>query len=234
MAHTATTGAALGGMALAGCSGDDDASSRSSAANAPRPAETPADGGTLRLPQTTEPSGLDPLATINITSQFVADGVYSRLVRFKSGPLPDVQKLELAPDLATAWESTPDFTQWRFTLRQGVTFHNKPPVNSRALTAEDVVKSFERVNALPGVYKSYLRDVDRVETPDDRTIVFKLKRANGLFGSTLANFGVLRILPREATGGFDPKTMMIGSGPWQFESYEPTRPPPRVSASRAR
>ena len=36
---------------------------------------------------------------------------------------------ELVGELATAWEQTDDRT-WRFTLRQGVTFHNGDPFNA--------------------------------------------------------------------------------------------------------
>src|SRR5262249_40683121 len=47
------------------------------------------------------------------------------------------------PDLAEKWESLSP-TVIEFTLRKGVKFHNKPPVNGREVTAEDAKYSIER------------------------------------------------------------------------------------------
>ena len=47
------------------------------------------------------------------------------------------------PDLAERWEE-PDDTTYVFHLRQGVKWHNKPPVNGRELVAEDVKFTYDR------------------------------------------------------------------------------------------
>ncbi len=45
--------------------------------------------------------------------------------------------------LAESWE-TPDATTIIFDIRQGVRWHDKAPVNGRALTAKDVEDNFHR------------------------------------------------------------------------------------------
>ena len=54
------------------------------------------------------------------------------------------------PDLAERWEA-PDDTTYVFHLRQGVKWHNKPPVNGRELVAEDVKFTFDRFLTEPAI-----------------------------------------------------------------------------------
>ena len=44
------------------------------------------------------------------------------------------------PSLAESWEVSPDQTEWTFTLRQDVTFHDGTPFN-----ADAVIFQFERI-----------------------------------------------------------------------------------------
>jgi peptide/nickel transport system substrate-binding protein len=47
--------------------------------------------------------------------------------------------------LAVSWEAV-DGATYRFTIRDGVTWHDKEPMNGRPLTAEDVVFNFQRLS----------------------------------------------------------------------------------------
>src|SRR6056297_1226887 len=47
----------------------------------------------------------------------------------------------LAPQLATSWEANDDYTQWTFTLREGVEWHDGEP-----FTAADVAFTWHFVN----------------------------------------------------------------------------------------
>ncbi len=81
----------------------------------------------------------------------------------------DPEGAELRPALATAWEQVDDLT-WRFTIREGVTFHN-----GDAMTAEDVAFSMseERVwgeNALVPVGKRYTESFAGVRAIDATTV----------------------------------------------------------------
>lgn len=76
---------------------------------------------------------------------------------------------ELRPALATAWERVDPMT-WRFTIREGVTFHN-----GALLTAEDVAFSIgaERIwgeNALVPIGTRYTESIVSVEALDPTTV----------------------------------------------------------------
>ncbi|MGH2632216.1 MAG: ABC transporter substrate-binding protein, partial [Tepidiformaceae bacterium] len=70
---------------------------------------------------------------------------------------------------------------------------------------------------------SQLKFVDGVTYPDAQTVVFKLKSPNAAFLDVLSDANLLWIMPKEADGGFDQTTKMIGSGPWIFDSYTPSQ-----------
>ena len=80
--------------------------------------------------------------------------------------------------LAESWEQKDDLT-YAFRLRQGVKFHNVPPVNGRELTSEDVKYSIERqMTNQPGKFQHayfFLEKLASIQTPDKYTIVFKTK-----------------------------------------------------------
>lgn len=70
---------------------------------------------------------------------------YSRLLRVRSGPEEEVPQpsLLLECDLCEGWCMEDPLT-YRFQLRKGVLWHNRPPVDGRELIAADVVYSYER------------------------------------------------------------------------------------------
>ena len=111
---------------------------------------------------------------------------------FVGGYLTPVYALRGA--LTESWEQ-PDDTTYIFHIRQGVHWHDKPPVNGRELTAEDVEHSFHRLlgNKLTGTEFSEaepspgggnLLDLpwESIVATDKYTVVMKLKeqRLRGL------------------------------------------------------
>ena len=50
----------------------------------------------------------------------------------------------LRGELAESWEIFPDGLTYTFHIRKGVRWHNKPPMNGRELTADDIVYNFHR------------------------------------------------------------------------------------------
>src|SRR5581483_8715923 len=50
---------------------------------------------------------------------------------------------EVEPEIAQKWEQ-PSPTEYILSLHPNVTWHNKPPVNGRALTADDIAFSLNR------------------------------------------------------------------------------------------
>src|SRR3989304_5607494 len=147
---------------------------------APPPAGEPKYGGSLRLIHTgglgtvaVDPPGFDPHKIAALSTHYAVGMVYSKLWRFGEGPQYDFNDYRTFPDLAEKWEYT-NPTTLVVKLRQGVRFQNKPPVNGRELTSEDVKFTFERFKKV-ATYGAYLIDaVDSIDTPDKYTVVFRL------------------------------------------------------------
>lgn len=180
----------------------------------------PQDGGVLNMAATAEALSLDPHRQAAYTVHGAVGSVYSRLVAFKTGPDEDYGTNELESDLAETWETPDDGTTWTFKLRQGVQFHDKPPLNGREFTSADVLCTMDRIQTLPGHQRGLLSNVTDITAPDDYTVTFTLARPFIAFDETLAN-PFLVILPCEATnGGFDPALDAIGTGPFVLESWK--------------
>src|SRR5882672_12340719 len=106
-------------------------------------AQQPKRGGVFQVRHHVQPVHFDPHQTIAFPTMMALSYCMSRLVKVKAGPavVPGTQPVE--PDVAEAWQRTND-TTYVFKLRKGVRWHNKPPVNGRELTADDVVFTFQR------------------------------------------------------------------------------------------
>src|SRR3954468_19786568 len=122
------------------------------------------------------------------------------------------------PCLAEGWKMSPDGLGYQFTVRQGAKFHNGAPV-----TAEDVKFSFERYR---GTSAALMKDrVAAVETPDERTVRFVLKRPWPDFLTFYSSAsGAGWIVPKKyvqevGEDGF--KKAPIGAGPYKFVSFTP-------------
>lgn len=89
----------------------------------------------------------------------------------------------VVPGLATDLPEMPDDLTYKFTLREGVSFHNGDP-----LTAHDVVYSLLRLKNNPKAsFGALYRDtVESVEALDDRRIVIKTTRPYSIFTSLLS------------------------------------------------
>ena len=99
----------------------------------------PKRGGVLTRASAWDPPVIDPRLTQSVGLYQFAGLVGSRLVRYvfpdeASGPA----ELTLKGDLAESWQASPDFRVWTFKLRQGVKWHNLPPLNGREFVAADV------------------------------------------------------------------------------------------------
>jgi len=138
----------------------------------------------------------------------------------------DVQPgtFSVEPDLAERWEVVDD-TTYIFYLRQGVKWHNKPPVNGRELVAEDVKFTFDRFLTEPGnPERQLLEAVDRVEVVDRYTVQFLLKEPFVWLLDILASAICMWIIAPEVVAQYgDLKTVAtaIGTGPFLLEHYEP-------------
>src|SRR4029453_10321282 len=183
----------------------------------------PKRGGILRV-RGYDPTHFDPHLTISFKTHATLSFVYSRLVRHKVGTGVQPGIFTVEPDVAESWES-PDDTTYIFHLRQGVKWHNKPPLNGRELVAEDVKFTYDRFLTEPGNPNRYMLDpVERVEVLDRYTVQFVLKEPYVWLVSALAYPWSMWIIAPEVVQHFGdlkkPETA-IGTGPFVLERYEP-------------
>jgi peptide/nickel transport system substrate-binding protein len=97
-----------------------------------------AGGGTMVFGAPGAPDNFDPLFAQDGETFRPARQMFDTLITYRQG------SSELAPGLATEWSSNPEGTEWTFTLREGVTFHDGTPFN-----AEAVCFNFDRWFNLP-------------------------------------------------------------------------------------
>ncbi|CAL9566248.1 ABC transporter substrate-binding protein [Streptomyces sp. enrichment culture] len=146
---------------------------------------------------------------------------------------------ELTPDLATGLAKvTDDGKTYTYTLRDGITWEDGKPITSKDIKygiervwAQDVLAGgptylkevLDPKGEYPGPYKDKSKDklgLKAIETPDDKTIVFKLPKANSDFEEMLALISASPVRQDKDTKskyGLKP----FSSGPYKFESYDP-------------
>src|SRR5512147_1993847 len=182
----------------------------------PAPAQQPKRGGVLRLAEREAP-GLDPHLSISFLTHSYISLAYSQLVRFPNGPeQKSPTDFSILPDLAEKWTVSKDGKIYTFNLRKGVRFHNKPPVNGREVTAEDVKFSLERFMAKSG-FNTRFEPVSAIEVVDRSTVKITLKEPYAPFLNHLANPSFCVILPKEAETQFkdyNSPDAVIGTGPF--------------------
>ncbi|MFE0250042.1 ABC transporter substrate-binding protein [Streptomyces sp. NPDC059010] len=152
---------------------------------------------------------------------------------------PGAAGAELTPDLATGLAKVSDDGKtYTYTLRDGATWEDGKPITSKDIKygiervwAQDVLSGgpvyLKDVLDPKGEYKGPYKDksadklgLKAIETPDDKTIVFKLPQANSDFEEMLALTSASPVRQDKDTKskyGLHP----FSSGPYKFESYNP-------------
>jgi peptide/nickel transport system substrate-binding protein len=137
----------------------------------------------------------------------------------------------LVPRLAESHQISADGLTYTLKLRRDLTFNSGNPV-----TSADFKWSIERVINLKGNPSIHARGIERVEVPDDYTLVLHLKEVDPAFLVKLANniFTPLDRKVLEAHGGTNGENAATadtakewldihsaGTGPYQLQSYTP-------------
>jgi peptide/nickel transport system substrate-binding protein len=180
----------------------------------------PKRGGILTRASAWDPPVLDPRLTNSVGLFQVATLTNNRLLRY---PFADEAQgsadLTLKGDLAESWEGSADFQTWTFKIRQGVKWHNLPPVNGRELVAADIKYCYEAY-AQEGVQAFTFQEIDGMETPDPYTLRIHLKTPNTMFPQNVAE-AVAIIFAREVLeADGDLKKRLIGTGPYILKENE--------------
>jgi ABC-type transport system substrate-binding protein len=164
-------------------------------------------------------------------SQAVAgQEVYEYPMRANRGPgiAPgSAEALSPRPGLAESLEASSDGLTYTFTIRRGVKFHPVAPVNGREMDIEDWRSSFERYEAMDTHRADWLSVRDKVEYPDSRHVVVKLKAPYGPFiaRSVYSNVDLVpAIMPKELNASPDlAATKSIGTAYRMLSSYQPSQ-----------
>ncbi|MER6388315.1 ABC transporter substrate-binding protein [Streptomyces sp. NPDC001523] len=192
---------------------------------------TPTKGGTLTVLSNQDFSHLDPARNWTMpTMDFGTRLLYRTLVTFKAEP--GKAGSELVPDLATDLGTPSDGGRtWTFTLKEGVKYEDGTPVR-----AQDVKYNVERsfapdLTGGPDYAAQYLaggenykgplqgQHLDSIKTPDDRTIVFQLRRPVADFSAT-ATLPTFAPVPQSKETGTRYDVRPFSSGPYKIESYD--------------
>jgi len=167
------------------------------------------DPSTLVMLIESSPTNLDPRVGIDAPSERIDSLIFDDL-------LSRGDDLNVAPGLAERWE-IPDPLTYVFHLHRGAKFHD-----GRLLTARDVKWTFDSL--LQGKIRStkaaVYKYVDRVEAPDDATVIFHMKEQDATLLWNLSD-GAIGIVP--AGSGDEMTRHPIGSGPFKFVSAETDR-----------
>jgi peptide/nickel transport system substrate-binding protein len=185
-------------------------------------AQAPRRGGTLRVCFILAPPHFDPQQTVAFTTMVPLSFTHSRLVKVKAGPSVKPGTTPIEPDLAESWIQAND-TTYIFKLRKGARWHNKPPVNGREVTAEDVKYTYERFMSPTNPNRGLLEQVEKIEAVDKYTVKFTTKEPFAWLLEALASTSTWIIAKEvvEQHGDLKRPETCIGTGPWMLERYEP-------------
>src|SRR4051794_19391157 len=121
----------------------------------------------------------------------------------------------IQPQMVGRTDVSADQLTWRFTLRDGLRWHDGQPV-----TAEDCVASIRRWGARDAMGQKLMSFVEGVTAPDASTIELRLREPTGLVLPALGKAGanVPFMMPRRVaeTDPFTQIVHTVGSGPFIF------------------
>ncbi|MET9875424.1 ABC transporter substrate-binding protein [Actinacidiphila glaucinigra] len=196
-------------------------------------------GGTLKFIGTQDADSWDPQRGYYGFMWDFARYYTRQLVSFT--PEPGLASTTLKPDLATGLAKVEDGGKtYTYTLKDGLKWEDGSPLTSKdvkygieRIWAQDVISGgpiyLQQVLDPKGEYKGPYKDTSAdklglksIETPDDKTIVFRLPKPNSDFEQMLAmpsGSPVPAAKDTAAKYGLKP----FSSGPYKFQSYTPNK-----------
>ncbi|RDZ35696.1 peptide ABC transporter substrate-binding protein [Haloferax sp. Atlit-47N] len=189
-------GATAGLIGLAGCSGTSQDGERTSSSEQME-RET-----TFRVGTPWNPDSLDPL---------VKGWMFRKLNVIEPLVIADYNA-SVKPGLASGWSTSDDNLTWKFTLREGVSFHDGTP-----LTVDAVVASLRRsfnsdsLASLP---------VESVSGSGERVVEIETSTPFAPLPAHLTR-GPTSIIAESSYDDDGNVTAPVGTGPFQFDSWKP-------------
>jgi len=159
--------------------------------------------GVLRFGLSSFPPSLQPWQSAGTAAATVKLMIFRGLVSYDT-------KGALRPELAESWERSGE-TGWTFKLRDNALFHNGEKVTSADVkwTLEQVID--ERSTAF---LRAELQGIQRIETPDARTVTIVMEQPTATLPQWLANYH-MPVIYRDS-----PRSGPIGAGPFRITAQE--------------
>jgi peptide/nickel transport system substrate-binding protein len=134
---------------------------------------------------------------------------------------------EVSPQMVEGATTEDDGRRWTLTLRPGLMFHDGQPVLARDC-AVSIQRWGETATGRNSLAQAFWAATDEIVAPDDRTIVFRLKKPFRLLPQALgtATGPLPAIMPERLAKPpysyepFTPIKELIGSGPYRFKADE--------------
>ena len=178
-------------------------------------------GGSLRVAGFADIPHRDVHQTVQETLTSLGPGLaYSRLLKVRTGPETDQPSLQLECDLCLNWEFTPDFA-YLFELRPDVHWQDIHPLDGRALIADDLVFSYERLRTPGWANAGLFNSIGDIEALGPHTLRVNLASADADALLSLAD-GHSKIVAQEIVELYGDlrQSPVVGTGPWIWESTE--------------
>ncbi|MGN5478896.1 ABC transporter substrate-binding protein [Cupriavidus basilensis] len=171
-------------------------------------------GGSLNVLSITAINSLNPAIQSGVATGVPAAQLFASLLQADA-------KWQFHPYLADSWSVSPDGLSYTFRLNKDAKFHDGKPI-----TSADVAFSAETVKANHPFGPAMLAALDKVETPDAHTAVFRLRQPNPALLLACSTPALMPILPKHVYGNGpirqNPKNNApVGSGPFRFVEYKP-------------
>ncbi|MBI4522960.1 MAG: ABC transporter substrate-binding protein, partial [Deltaproteobacteria bacterium] len=139
---------------------------------------------------------------------------YSLLLRFDSQNYP-----KIVGDVAESWTVSKDGLTYTFRIRRDVRFHDGSP-----LTARDVKATYDKIifppQGVASARQALYSVVEKVDTPDVYTVIFRLKHRSASFLANLAS--PWNFIYKAEILAKDPRWYeknIVGSGPFLYVEY---------------
>jgi len=158
---------------------------------------------------------LDPVWTTAYVTRNHAYMIYDTLY----GQTGQKEGFKATPQMVAGHTVENDGKTWKLTLRDGLIFHNGEKVLAR-----DCAASIKRWGARDAFGQALMARTDEISTPDDKTIVIRLKQPFPLLPDALGHgaSNMCAIMPEQiaASDPFKQFTEVVGSGPFRFKTDE--------------
>jgi len=150
---------------------------------------------------------------------------------------PHMTPSMMTGEIAESWGISTDLLTYTFNIREGINWHDKAPMNGRALTAKDVEWTFQKhygIGAFEGQGKNETwwrftsAPLESVTATDDYTVVFQMESPTlesiEILTGVMGNESGYLVLPKEVYdthGDMSDWRNVVGSGPYQITNNVP-------------